>query len=245
MDLPPEIRDLIYKEVLVAKDRRNIWIAVKRRKPMRMQGSVKTYFDGYSLLAVNRTIHAEAAPILYSLNGFEFGRGYHLELWLKLIGGNRIFLREIVEYDFDGKGQSRKVARYLTQATNLQAFKLAWICWRPNPQLSRLAEDFRDFFSMLNEREGDREKAFNVVCSDIPGCYCAQLPENEVCECKEYRQRAQDNMEILKQLVYEYIDDEPADSGRNRRKPHVSQVAKLAKRSREKLSSATKRGCAR
>ncbi|CAK3878801.1 Hypothetical predicted protein [Lecanosticta acicola] len=80
MDLPPELRELVYEEVFLRKslrilrdgDSARARLPADEKKGGQSHGHPFLAPNGASLLCVSRQIHSEATPILYSKNTFEF-----------------------------------------------------------------------------------------------------------------------------------------------------------------------------
>lgn len=172
LDLPPEIRNMIYSLLLESQSPIDIY---RRRRARRDPLPDKELIDGIliedtsddddshydydphnddyhvslwrrtghsdddlhvNILQTNHHIHAEATPILYSMNTFSFTKAawsdLNLLLFLKLIGRSRTFVRHISLGYFHSRTRMRSALHLLKAAKMLQIFELSHRVLRHN-----------------------------------------------------------------------------------------------------------------
>lgn len=145
MDLPAELRTLIYSFVVEAEGTIKVSTAkepTQMRRPVRSASTRlrtqrhylwnrtrRTQIDGNqgvtTLLSLSKQIFKEAAPVLYSDNQFSFEDSRDLNVWLDTIGSMRSFVRHI----HLGEGGwhtniARSVITKLKDATDLRSFSI-------------------------------------------------------------------------------------------------------------------------
>lgn len=130
LDLPAEIRNIIYGLVLQGNDSVDIaesvvYITEKNTKhySANMIRGAATPAISARLLRTNRQIHKEATPILYGLNSFNFIHEGGLHAFLDLVDTSRQHLRDIKLYCLWNTSIMRKALTKLKEAKSLQRFE--------------------------------------------------------------------------------------------------------------------------
>ena len=85
MKLPPELRDQIYREALVHNSSKGVAILTERRHHRRVAYGEELPPLNVSLLAVSKTVKAEAEHWLYSCNQFQFRNSKDMHVFLSSI----------------------------------------------------------------------------------------------------------------------------------------------------------------
>ncbi|KAK5700648.1 hypothetical protein LTR97_005165 [Elasticomyces elasticus] len=205
MDLPPELRVVVYEMVLSEPD--PISMTTYKFRPVRetfpnqalyqdlkWDPSLGKWTDqlpsSASLLRVNRQMNAETAPLLYGhKTTFNFNRMQDLRLFLSSINTMRHHLRSIrFVSDYRYEQQEGALAFYLLKdATMLRSFYLSYRIFFGPPHLPFDAEQLvRDsegllenlYLSQLKGKEGvDVRKVFSIESGDLGTCReCATHP---------------------------------------------------------------------
>ncbi|KAJ4349981.1 uncharacterized protein N0V89_008602 [Didymosphaeria variabile] len=180
LELPGEIRNMIYEHALTATDRHIDIHRVldddtkARTKPVRQSkySGKRKYKDiVHQLLRVNRQIHDEATPILYSQNAFNFFDAQGLASFL---GRYSLHVRDLSHVvicenlHFNrGTGQSIETAfSLLAFAENLQSLKLD-LTWSKNGNVKDAAQTFyhmaRNWLQAVGLRKGDKRAGMDIL----------------------------------------------------------------------------------
>lgn len=180
LDLPPEIRIMIYKMLLHLPYGQ---IIVRGKYARILHGHYRmTAVPGNKrpdtgILKACHQIHKEAASVLYGHNAFYFDNPLALKTFLTEIGTTKALLSRIevgVGYAWNRSGRItpglRQAVNLLSQTRNLRSLKLNLSSDLPKAKV--FANHFEAVYRMLYEREGqDADKFFNLL----------ELPMNEIC----------------------------------------------------------------
>ncbi|KAK4542384.1 hypothetical protein LTR36_006841 [Oleoguttula mirabilis] len=141
LELPAEIRNMIYSLLLEAQkpiEMQRIISGVSRSfitRPPTYNTSVEHYRTHLhvGILQTNQQIHAEATPILYSLNTLNFGLSYsearNLHAFLQHIGSSRQHVRHLALCRIRSNTELRAALHLLKEARALETVKLG--CYLP------------------------------------------------------------------------------------------------------------------
>ncbi|KAK5715666.1 hypothetical protein LTR17_016735 [Elasticomyces elasticus] len=132
-DLPPEIRNIVYKFELCSDNPVRLRLNRDPYPPYPDMSLLEMSCDddlSTPLLCVSRQIHSEAATILYGANTFEFGNFYRrrcnhavlLKTFLTEIGAHRSLLRSINFGTYSVATELRSALHLLKQAKQLDSF---------------------------------------------------------------------------------------------------------------------------
>ncbi|KAK3663731.1 hypothetical protein LTR22_005432 [Elasticomyces elasticus] len=193
MDLPPELRVVVYEMVLSEPDPISM-TTYKFRPDLKWDPSLGKWIDqlpsSASLLRVNRQMNAETAPLLYGhKTTFNFKRMQDLRLFLSSINTMRQHLRSIrFVSDYRYERDEGQLAFYLLKdAKVLQTFYLSHKIFFGPPHLpfdaEQLVRDSEELLENLHlsqikgEKGVDVRKVFSIESGDLGTCReCATVP---------------------------------------------------------------------
>lgn len=142
MDLSPELRLMVFRHLLVRKEK----IVVGRPRDqnymylvngtMRLSADWAAHADpipekrltGFNLMLVNKTIREEAAELVYGENSFELRGARAAQRFLTEIGNNAHFLRHVSLRNIDFRGRvGAAIIQYLTSVPQqIRTINLSW-----------------------------------------------------------------------------------------------------------------------
>lgn len=232
--LPPEIRNEIYALVLVQPEplalckftgkqqkgvgeRNNRSYRASRVKIERTR-SDKPKASNVALLCVNKKIHVEAAPVLYSRTKFRFKEANNMPRFLNSIGNNIQYLCHVGIYAFGwtyrgGFRGARHAIKALAAAKSMHTFEVSHVdvCLRRgypgSRQVVKICKPLLESLKIAYETNGLKASILEVIKVDIANDgEFGHLFEN--CACKT-EQAIKDKTELgreLKRLVAEQHD---------------------------------------
>lgn len=175
--LSPELRNMIYGYLLPCdgtieisrmltgngKKRDATLHSIHRPSPsMRVRG-----VPGSSLLRTNRAIHAEALPMLYGANQFEFQSPAALKHFLEYVGPAVNELRDIsLPTGYEVATLQRSAALFV-DIDKLEHFRVTAKLWAHIGDLTTCADDLARIlatFVKLGETQADRRRRFDMIC---------------------------------------------------------------------------------
>ncbi|KAI7226869.1 hypothetical protein KC330_g8646 [Hortaea werneckii] len=198
MELPPEIRDLIYEFALtdstgtaiVAHIQNKRRVASRRRERVRSPRCVLVP----ALLAVSKQLHKEAVGFLYQ-SPLIFKDPHALHSFLAGIGSHRAYVRDVLLQQW-GYGRGTK------NAMNYAAFPLLGLCTNLSSltiekgiglrtQPEKIAElvyrNTHFFLEAYGMAKGRKDAAVDVIVLDAPSYY--PYPDKECLSKEERRER--------------------------------------------------------
>ncbi|KAK3718679.1 hypothetical protein LTR37_004896 [Vermiconidia calcicola] len=170
LDLPPEIRNLIYDELLPLGQ--TVPIYGYSRYHVKAEFSCDTFTR---LVTTNKQIHNEAVAKLYGDLTYSFEYGYAFTEWLQVIGTMKRHLRHIRLALWMLRQCRAELMRsaleQLKQAKELRVFELRieyaferWVKFHP---AESVAADFEPFVRAMieaNRGHNSRKKALRIFC---------------------------------------------------------------------------------
>ncbi|GAB7357715.1 hypothetical protein MBLNU459_g0378t1 [Dothideomycetes sp. NU459] len=155
LDLPPEVRNIIYCALLVKPGQDPCYVRGKQFKHLRCLGP-----ESFGLFRTSRQVYQEAATVYYGFNKFNFTDTTTLLHYLTRIGSSTKFLRH-VEVDGITKATAAKAGKLLAAATRLECLRL---CPRDlYIDTDFLVHAFLPLFDALQTVHNNREKVFAIV----------------------------------------------------------------------------------
>ncbi|KAG8623851.1 hypothetical protein KVT40_008827 [Elsinoe batatas] len=163
LDLPAEIRAMILRECLTAKDPIRVDFA---RHSKRGVQPPKTYQSVPSaMLHVNRHLHSEAAPIFYGVNTFIFISSTLFGRFIKMIKGNADYLRDAKILHWVAASGFSAIAAF-PQCHSLERLSLPDNCASHNMDengVETLYKALQGYFARRSGADGGVESALNSV----------------------------------------------------------------------------------
>lgn len=185
-------------------------------------GSERVEVHSNALLCVNKKIHVEAAPVLYSHTKFRFNNADAMHRFVDLVGQNIQYLRDIGIFagGWEFRGGFRRV-RYaieaLAAAKSIHTFEISHVDICPNVsvnfrkyypgshELVKLCKPLLESLRIAYETNDLKASIFEVIKIDEPNNREFQFGCDGDCGC-EVEQAVKDNVELdrgLKHLVAE------------------------------------------
>lgn len=235
--LPPEIRNEIYALVLVQleplalckfKGDSHIGVGERNNRSYRasrtkIEGtrSDKPQASNVALLCVNKKIHMEAAPVLYSRTKFRFKEANNMLRFLNSIGNNIQYLCHVGIYAYGwpyrgGLRGARHAIKALSAAKSMHTFEVTHVDICPNMstkmrkaypgsrEVVKICKPLLESLKTSYETNGLKASILEVIKVDIANDGEFELV-HEDCGC-ETKQAIKDKAELerkLKRLVAE------------------------------------------
>lgn len=150
MDLPPDIRNIIYSVALVVSE--PIIMSLDYRRPR--YESIDT-----SLLRTCRQINQEAIPILYGENTFEACYGGPIRAFVHQIGNSATMLRNVELNWFDTKPTTTSICRAVEKMTGVQVLTIGYRTRKRGSKPEKMAKLLTPMMKALQRsREGTDRK---------------------------------------------------------------------------------------
>lgn len=177
LGLPPEVRNMIYIELLVHKGGETFQVTGNQAKYIRCWGPTSL-----RLLRTCSQIYQEAAAIYYGLNNFSFTSTTTLMHYLQKIETSVRFLRSIEIQDLYGS-TIFKTAKLLVGATSLMRLEIDYECStvhhmsRGYDLTDRIAYVFKEMFQAIQKARNNREEVSNILtCKEFElKCYAHEI----------------------------------------------------------------------
>ena len=229
--LPPEIRNIIYANVLNPPDNTlhikalRGGVRAERNRAQRSYRYYTTHDTGRAgILAACRQVHEEAAPIFYGSNMFIFHGTRVLSNFMTIIGSSARFLRTIKVHDWASASMPQAL-KLLGNATNLEALHFPSFTWTtpdweyhyyrrdPLTDAQSVANIFKSCLQNLQKSRNDRHAVFDTLrFDDLEGMcdYCtgigSRFPDRK-CVCDSRPKAYIAWMELLRVKVFAYLED--------------------------------------
>lgn len=190
LELPPEVRNMIYMELLVHKGGEKFQVTGNQARYIRCWGPTSL-----QMLRTCHQIYQEAAAIYYGLNNFSFTSTTTLMHYLQKIETSVRFLRTIEIQDLVGS-TSFKVAKLLMGATSLIRLQVTpeglskYLLYREDDLTRWVTYVFKGMFEAIQKARNNREEVSNIVaCKEFEHkCYEHSIGQDPVkCYCSNKR----------------------------------------------------------
>ncbi|KAK4497148.1 hypothetical protein PRZ48_011598 [Zasmidium cellare] len=175
MDLPAEIRCLIYEYLLRGKCPVQV-ISGYTKKNSRARAMLRKGCEpgiSAAILHVNKQIYNESAPILYGSNTFIGGSPQHASFFVRSIGGQIRFVQHIgFEYHWKIKIYLKQLVQSLKSAKRLQTLELpiniAAYYYRPATLVAELLPLFKLLRDSQRSVSGKTPRAISHILAKRP-----------------------------------------------------------------------------
>lgn len=190
LELPPEVRNMIYMELLVKKGGARFEVTGNQAKHIRCWGPTSL-----RMLRTCRQIYQEAAAIYYGLNNFSFTSTTTLMHYLQNIETSVRFLRSIEIHDLVGS-TSFKAAKLLVGAISLTRLKVnprgiaRYLLYSSDDLTHWVTYMFKGMFEAIQKARNNREELSNIVtCNEFEHeCYEHMIGRDPAkCACSNKR----------------------------------------------------------
>lgn len=176
LDLPPEVRNIIYAHLLV---RRGVKLHIDGGKPENVRGNwggwppppsrkrKKSRCQPHAdIFRVSRQVIEEASSVFYGFNRFIFYRFMGLHSFLQKIGPRATHLRDI-EVVLYGDYAAESSFRLLAQAKDLEHLAIQVSLWRDQAKAVKWARQLRPLLRAWQLQGRDRTAIMDV----LKGCF--------------------------------------------------------------------------
>lgn len=226
MDLPPEIRNMIYNCALSSQNHA-VHLTGSRQNTLaayweNSRGVYSRVSGSTGIVTTCRQVYEESVPILYGGNDFEFRCTTTLSIFMTGIGSAAQYLRKI-PVDRCVYSSMRKAMRLLEKATSLESFHFKVYKWstRDDDMYQHyyreslpywLASHFKLLLLLLQTTRNDREAVFGILRFDeLEGkclhCRAFNATAEATCKCDSKKDDYATWLEDLKTRVFKYLVD--------------------------------------